>query len=83
MSEYLRDELENFEPRNRQDVARALRQALIYLQCEASDTRRGARPRPQPQPSGVAVGGRVVAAPTRRVRRRRPPSSASPAHTRR
>ena len=38
MSEYLRDELENFEPRNRQDVARALRQALIYLQCEASDT---------------------------------------------
>ena len=38
MSEYVRDEFENFDPQSRQDVARALRQALIYLQCEAFDT---------------------------------------------
>ncbi len=38
MSEILSEEFESFVPQSRQDVARALRQALIYLQCEASDT---------------------------------------------
>ncbi len=38
MSEILCQEIESFEPRSRQDTARALRQALIYLQCEAFDT---------------------------------------------
>ena len=38
MSEILYEELESFEPQSRREVARALRQALIYLQCEASDT---------------------------------------------
>ena len=38
MSEISYEELESFEPQSRRDVARALRQALIYLQCEASDT---------------------------------------------
>ena len=38
MSEIIYAEFEGFMPQSRRDVARALRQALIYLQCEASDT---------------------------------------------
>ncbi len=38
MSEILIEKLKSFEPQSRRDAARALRQALIYLQCEASDT---------------------------------------------
>ncbi len=38
MTEIIYAEFEGFKPQSRRDVARALRQALIYLQCEASDT---------------------------------------------
>ena len=38
MSEIFLEELESFEPRSRREAARALRQALIYLECEALDT---------------------------------------------